>query len=100
MTRMDAARPANPFAAVSIQPCDEPCGAVLQMHHIRYLAVRAPRLPVAGCDQAKCSCRYIRHSDRRAPGDRRDGFARFGGLLPNVKANRRSDSADRRQSGR
>ncbi len=97
MTRSEAARPSNPYAAVSIRPCDHPCQAVLQMNHVRYLAIRAPRLPVAGCDHGQCSCRYIRHTDRRTPSDRRDNFARFGGLSPNSNKDRRTDGKDRRR---
>ncbi len=98
MTRKEAARPANPFAAVSIRPCNHPCQAVLQMNHVRYLAVRAPRLPVAGCERGECDCRYIRHADRRAPGDRRDNFSHFGGMMPNAKKERRDEKTDRRRN--
>ena len=71
LSRKESERPRNPFAAVSIRPCAQsPCAAVRQMHHRRFLAVRAPSLPVAGCDQKKCGCRYIRHSDRRTPSER------------------------------
>jgi hypothetical protein len=98
MTRREAARPANPFAAVSVRPCGEqPCRVVLDTHHVRYLAVRAPPLPLPGCDRGKtCGCRYIRHADRRSPGDRRDAFARFGGLLPKPGRERRGDVERRR----
>lgn len=96
LSRAEAMRPANPFAAVSIRPsAEKPCAAVVQMHHLRYLAVRAPSLPVAGCDRKQCGCRFVRHSDRRATGDRRDGFARFGGLIPTVGKDRRAPD-DRR----
>ena len=96
--RAEFARPKNPFAAVSIRPCAEsPCAAVLDMHHIRFLAVRAPPLPVSGCDRQQCGCRYIRHTDRRTPSDRRNAFARFGGLMPNVGKDRRSRDDDRRK---
>jgi hypothetical protein len=97
VNRAEAVRPGNPFAAVSIRPCAEsPCAAVMQMHHQRYVAVRAPALPVAGCDRKKCGCRYIRHSDRRSLGDRRDSLARFGGLTPKMNKERRARSDDRR----
>lgn len=96
--RVDAVRPANPFAAVSIRLCaDSPCTAVQQMQQQRYLAVRAPALPVPGCDRKKCGCRYIRHADRRTPSDRRDVFARFGGLTPTVRKERRTNGDDRRK---
>ncbi|MCC7489077.1 MAG: hypothetical protein IT485_05460 [Gammaproteobacteria bacterium] len=88
--RRDLSRPGNPFAAVSVRPCaDHPCKAVLAMAGTRYLAVRAPTLPVAGCDHRSCGCRFVRHADRRTSGDRRDLFARFGGLLPNANRERR-----------
>ncbi len=96
---LDEIRPRNPFAAVSIRPCaDSPCAAVVQMHHQRYLAVRAPTLPVPGCDRQKCGCRYIRHADRRSGGDRRDSLARFGGLTPKLSGERRAHADDRRKA--
>ncbi len=95
----DVVRPANPFAAVSIRPtADRPCTAVLQMQDQRYLAVRAPSLPVPGCDRQKCGCRYVRHADRRAADDRRDPFARFGGITPSVGRERRRTETDRRRN--
>lgn len=98
-TPREVIRPRNPFAAVSIRPCAEaPCVAVLQMHHRRYLAVRAPALPVPGCDRKKCGCRYIRHADRRSGGDRRDSLARYGGLTPKLPDERRGGPDDRRKS--
>lgn len=97
----EAVRPRNPFAAVSVRPCaDRPCNAVLQLAHQRFLAVRAPSLPVAGCDRGQCGCRYIRHADRRTPGgDRRDQLARFGGLTPTLGQERRGGNDDRRAGG-
>jgi len=96
--RKTAARPGNPFAAVTIRPClENPCAAVLKIQHIRHLAIKAPRLPVPGCDREHCGCGYIRHADRRAPGDRRDAFAQFGGFSPNQGNERRSPERDRRR---
>ena len=91
-------RPRNPFAAVSIRPgADSPCDAVMKLCHKRFLAARAPTLPVPGCDRGKCGCRFVRHSDRRSGGsDRRDPFARFGGFKPTTSSNRRH-RADRRR---
>lgn len=98
LSRKESGRPSNPFAAVSIRPSAEsPCAAVKKMHHQRFLAVRAPSLPVAGCDQKKCGCRYLRHSDRRARSERRDLFARFGGFMPTKAAKERRAHSDRRE---
>ncbi|WKZ11709.1 MAG: hypothetical protein QY320_11550 [Gammaproteobacteria bacterium] len=92
-------RPANPFAAVSIRPCaDAPCAAVLRIQDQRYLALRAPALPVTGCERHSCGCRYVRHADRRAADDRRDPFARFGGITPSAGRERRSKDTDRRRA--
>ncbi len=92
-------RPANPFAAVSIRPCaDRPCAAVLKMQDQRPLALRAPSLPLPGCDRQTCGCRYVRYTDRRASDDRRDPFARFGGITPSAGRERRSKEAARRRS--
>jgi hypothetical protein len=89
-TPVDALPPRNPFAGVRIRPCHEsPCNAVMTVAKRRYLAVRAPSLPVPGCDQRKCGCRYVRLSDRRTGDDRRDPQATFGGITPNHGTNRR-----------
>lgn len=90
-------RPRNPFAGVSVRPCAEsPCAAVVALAHERFLAVRAPALPLPGCDRKQCGCRYIRHTDRRAKGDRRDEFAHFGGFQPKAGSDRRRRRDDRR----
>lgn len=54
------------FRAVSVVrghslQCDAAIGAL----GTRYLANQAPRLPVSGCDQLRCDCRYRHHGDRR-----------------------------------
>src|SRR5690554_5301386 len=65
--RADArSRPANPFAAVTIRPAlHSPCEAVLKLQDQRFLAIKAPRIPVPGCDRQRCECRYVRYADRR-----------------------------------
>lgn len=101
VARAAAARPHHPFAAVSVRPCaDRPCAAVLQIQEQRFLALRAPKLPVADCTRKQCGCRYVRHADRRVPSDRRDNFQRFGALLPKAGQDRRArDRRDGRESG-
>jgi hypothetical protein len=95
----DALPPRNPFAGVAIRPCREsPCAAVTALADKRFLAVRAPALPVPGCDRTTCNCRYVRFADRRAPDDRREAYARFGGFKPNSGTNRRIRNDDRRRS--
>jgi hypothetical protein len=94
--RKQIVRPRNPFAAVSIQPdMLSPCEAVLKVQARRFLAMRAPGLPLSECGRKKCGCRYVRHSDRRSHEDQRDHFGRFGGLIPRASAERRN--RDRRK---
>ena len=91
-------RPSNPFAGVTIRACaDSPCRAVLQLENQRFLAVEAPHLPVPGCDRERCGCRYIRHTDRRAPGDRRDAYTGCRGMGLQGKHDRRAKKPDRRR---
>jgi hypothetical protein len=69
-----AAKPAvsaSDFRAVSLAPSLECCAATKGAASRRYLWREAPRLPLAGCEMgSNCSCRFIKHSDRRE-GDRR-----------------------------
>jgi len=98
LSRREARRPANPFAAVSVRPGgDSPCKAALDADGMRYLAVKAPRVPLAGCDRkGTCTCRYVRHADRRRPVDRRDAFARYEGMQPHGHVERRAREERRR----
>lgn len=52
--------------AVTIEPCRKACAAALKAEGARYLANEAPRLPLAGCDTADCTCHYRHYDDRRA----------------------------------
>jgi hypothetical protein len=62
------------FHAVSIRAGDNCCMAALQFGNMRFLSAKAPKLPLPGCDAAKCECHYAHHNDRRSGGDRRRKF--------------------------
>jgi hypothetical protein len=64
----------------------------------RFLVGREPALPLAGCNQKTCGCRYRQHDDRRASEDRRDNWGQFGGLLPNHGNDNRRAGDDRRKT--
>ena len=64
----------SPYQAVSVRSRLCSCAAVFETDGKRFLTKEAPLLPLAGCDAARCECRYQRHEDRRVEGDRR-GFA-------------------------
>ena len=64
----------NLYQAASINYGGCACTAVKALGEKRFLANRAPQVPLADCDSGKCQCRYIRHADRRAGEDRRDQY--------------------------
>lgn len=53
------------YHAVSIIFPSSACIAAKAQVGVRFLATQAPILPVDGCDEASCSCRYRHHDDRR-----------------------------------
>lgn len=65
----------RPFAAVSIEPGAIACDEVQRHAGRRLLQKNAPVLPVPGCDQAECGCRYRKFDDRRSGTERRVPFA-------------------------
>jgi hypothetical protein len=87
---MEHRRIANPYHAVSVEPGLRCCDAARDVAHRRYLSTEAPMLPLEGCTQASCQCRYAHHDDRRTTRDRRVQF-------PNPHALR--GSGERRTSG-
>lgn len=71
---MEHRRIANPYHAVSIETGTRCCEAAREASDQRFLSTEAPMLPLDGCTQAVCRCRYVHHSDRRAKRDRRVQF--------------------------
>lgn len=72
--RVEHSRIANPFHAVSIEPGMRACAEARSHEGQRYLSAAAPMLPLRGCTQATCQCRYVHHKDRRNPTDRRVNY--------------------------
>jgi hypothetical protein len=59
-------RAAPAFQAVSIQHGANACCAAKELERVRFLATRAPALPLGTCSmQGQCRCRYVKHADRR-----------------------------------
>ena len=70
------------------------CAAVQMCKGKRYLCREAPRLPLEGCNAARCDCKYRHFEDRRAAPRR----AEEKGMTPTrVESNRRKNR-DRRAS--
>lgn len=68
-------RIANPYHAVSIEPGVRTCALARAAEGRRYLSSTAPMLPLVGCTQTSCQCRYVHHNDRRSARDRRNNVA-------------------------
>ena len=68
------------------------CAAAQMCKGKRYLCREAPRLPLEGCDAARCDCKYRHFQDRRGTPRR----AEEKGMTPTrVESNRRKNR-DRR----
>ncbi len=72
--RVEHSRIANPYHAVSIESGSRACDEARARDGRRYLSTAAPMLPLRGCTQATCQCRYVHHKDRRSAHDRRNNF--------------------------
>lgn len=92
-----SAKPANPFRAISIVCGEAACATASMNAEKRYLLAEAPQLPLAGCAEGRCGCRYQHHADRRSSdNDRRLNFGLSQELHGSTSAERRK-SADRRK---
>jgi hypothetical protein len=72
--RVEHSRVANPYHAVSIETGPRACEEARSRDGRRYLSSAAPMLPLRGCTQATCQCRYVHYKDRRSSSDRRNNF--------------------------
>jgi hypothetical protein len=88
------ARPPT-YHCVEIQGDDPSCASARQLAGRRFLSDEAPALPVPGCDQPHCRCRYVHHEDRRQH-DRRNPYGQW--ALPPSLAGERRARADRRRA--
>jgi len=75
--------------AVSVAPGRRCCALAREVCGERFLSREAPPLPLKGCTQPECTCRYIHHEDRRAkPRRARDMGVSVDGWL---ESDRRTD---------
>jgi hypothetical protein len=66
-TPREHVRITNPWHAVSIVPRPEGCASAETIAGKRFLSKESPpRVPLAGCTAAVCTCRYDHHEDRRS----------------------------------
>jgi hypothetical protein len=90
-------RPKNSgrFAAVAIRPGLMCCKFVRRYTNRKMLEKDAPTLPVAGCDELQCQCRFVKFTDRRDTQERRLPYAAESSSRLSVDRERRTQN-DRR----
>ena len=90
-----AASRTNAFQAVSVIACPQACAAAAKVQGERFLARRAPRLPLPDCSRpTACRCRFEKFADRRR-GSQRSPYTNllvpsFGGAEKRKNRGRRS----------
>jgi hypothetical protein len=88
-----ARRSAEPYHSVSIRIGKDACAAANAVAGRRFLAAKAPQLPLHGCNAERCTCVFLHHEDRRAEDRRADETLTpgFGGHNQRVGAGRRRE---------
>ncbi len=87
--------PANRWRAVKIAPGLISCEAVAKHADRVFLASKAPQVPLNGCSEKQCRCKYIHMDDRRSGGDRRVELGDLGAFLPSNQVERRNNNGRR-----
>ena len=83
------------WRAVKIEPGLMSCKAAAECAGQVFLASSAPRIPLDGCDETECRCKYVHLEDRRSGGDRRIELGELGAFLPANKEERRRSKGRR-----
>lgn len=81
-------RAAERFAAVEIRRRSGACGAARALEGQRFLVNQSPALPLAGCANKHCDCRFVKLSDRRTD-DRRWGHDGLSAAMFNTAQRRK-----------
>jgi len=84
------------YHCVEVRKGTPACKASQQFGRARFLSDEAPRLPVSGCTEEKCTCSFMHHDDRRED-DRRHPYGQLASIPPAISGERRSRT-ERRQS--
>jgi len=95
----DTTEPDNNFHAVSVRPGVICCASARRVNGTRFLSAEAPLLPLPGCDEESCACRFIHHQDRRNGDDRRLPFQAtpaITGATGNLERRQRTDRREYR----
>jgi hypothetical protein len=85
----------HPFQSISIHQGAVCCVSAKKVDGYRFLAKKAPPLPLPECTMGTmCKCRYVKHDDRRS-GPRR--YGEFGLKYELFSAEERRRAKDRRK---
>ncbi len=90
-------RSTTQWRAVKISPGLISCGAAGKLAGKVFLSSESPRLPLDGCSEQNCRCKYVHLDDRRDGGDRRIELGELGAFLPVNQVERRRMGGRRRE---
>lgn len=82
-------RSTTQWRAVKIKPGLISCKAAEKLAGQVFLSKESPQLPLDGCNETGCRCKYVHLDDRRSGGDRRVELGDLGAFLPINQAERR-----------
>jgi hypothetical protein len=85
------------FHAVSIRPGLIACETAIAMQGQRFLSDAAPLLPLKGCNQPHCQCKFAHHNDRRTGDERRSPYPSALSRDTGIYRQEQRNSGDRRQ---
>lgn len=71
------------------------CEAASKLSDQVFLSSESPRLPLDGCTETDCRCKYVHLDDRRSGGDRRLDLGDLGAYLPVNQVERREQTGRR-----
>lgn len=88
-TAEQTTRSTTRWRAVKIAPGLMSCDAAAKLAGQVFLASESPVLPLDGCSEGDCRCKYVHLEDRRSGGDRRIELGDLGAYLPVSHSERR-----------
>lgn len=94
----EARKQRNKFHCVEIRADPNACEAVKLLGDRRLLSDEAPAIPLPGCDNQQCACRYAHFDDRRQH-DRRNPYGQWASIPPAMIGERRSRTDRRKSAG-
>lgn len=88
-------RSSTQWRAVKIAPGLISCDAAGKLADKIFLSMESPQLPLEGCPEKDCRCKYVHLDDRRDGGDRRIELGDLGAFFPVSQAERRQTTGRR-----